>query len=315
MPLFTRVYYNAVFGGIGGLLGWTLLGALGIRTMESFGHFLLNGALIGCSIGYLVVSVEAIRDRSLIRFCYHASYGLVLGAIGGALGMLIGEWVNQIVAGWVGADREGSALYAIGTMIARGLGWMFLGLAVGMSEGIASRSLGKFSYGAIGGLMGGFLGGALFNLFHVVARRQGSGSLLAGALGLIILGACIGALSALVKAVFQPASVKVLVGWQEGREYALDKPNTLVGRDEYADVALFRDMRVEKQHIIIQREGNRFILLNNNAPPDYTRVNGAPVSHYRDLQDGDRIELGRIVLRFQLRQAQNRQRKKTARGS
>lgn len=309
MPLFLRVYYNAVFGGLGGLIAWMVLGVLGVRIMETTGEFLLNGALIGCAIGYLVVSVEAIRDRSLVRFSYHASYGLVLGAIGGAIGMLVGEWVNAGIAGWVGADREGSFFYVLGTMLARGLGWMFLGVAVGMSEGVISRSMGKFSYGAFGGLIGGFVGGALFNLFHVIARRQGASSLLAGAIGLVILGACIGALSALVKAVFQPASVKVLRGWQEGREYPLDKLATLVGRDEHADIALFRDMRIEKQHAFIKREGNRFILVNNNAPPDYTRVNGAPVSQFRDLQDGDRIELGRVVLRFQLRQAQEKQRK------
>ena len=39
----------------------------------------------------------------------------------------------------------------------RSLGWMFLGLAIGASEGIAARSLGKFSYGTIGGAMGGAL--------------------------------------------------------------------------------------------------------------------------------------------------------------
>src|SRR5262249_58211479 len=132
---------------------------------------------------------------------------------------------------------------------------------------------------------------------------------LSGALGLVILGACIGSLSALVRAVFQPASVKVLRGWHEGREYPLDKPNNKLGRDEHADIALFRDMRVEKQHALIQRQGNRFLLVNTNAPADYTRVNGVAVANYHELHDGDRIELGQVVLRFQMRTAQNRKRK------
>ena len=115
--------------------------------------------------------------------------------------------------------------------------------------------------------------------------------------------------SDLVQAVFQPASVKVMRGWQEGREYALDKPSNRLGRDEHADIALFRDMRVEKQHALIQRQGNRFVLVNTNAPADYTRVNGRPVSNNHELHDGDRIELGQVVLRFQMRVAQNRRRK------
>src|SRR5260370_22074355 len=122
-------------------------------------------------------------------------------------------------------------------------------------------------------------------------------------MGLVILGACIGALSALVRGVFQPASVKVLRGWQEGSEYPLDKNDNLLGRDGHADIALFRDMKVEKRHALIKREGNRFLLLNNDATPETTRVNGAPVRHVCDLHDGDRIELGSIILRFQARAA------------
>ena len=70
--------------------------------------------------------------------------------------------------------------------------------------------------------------------------------------------------------------------------------------------ALFRDMRVEKRHAVIQREGNRFVLLNNESPPEQTRVNDQPVPHLRDLEDGDRIQLGNVVLRFQKRVAMQR---------
>ncbi len=126
---------------------------------------------------------------------------------------------------------------------------------------------------------------------------------------MIILGASIGSLSALVQGVFQPASVKVMRGWQEGREYPLDKNDSLLGRDEHADIALFRDMRVEKKHAFIRREGARYILKNNGAPADFTLVNGEQVASFRELQDGDRIQLGNVVLRFQARAAQNRGRK------
>jgi hypothetical protein len=193
-------------------------------------------------------------------------------------------------------------------MFARGLGWMFLGMAVGISEGIAARSLGKFSYGTLGGAFGGFVGGALFGLALELAKRRGEHTSLWEAVGLIILGACIGSLSALVQAVFQPASVRVLRGWQEGREYPLHKTDNLLGRDEHADIALFRDMKVEKRHAIIQRDGERYVLVNNEAPPESTRVNGAQVPGCCDLHDGDRIQLGNVVLRFQLRAAQNRKR-------
>jgi pSer/pThr/pTyr-binding forkhead associated (FHA) protein len=139
-----------------------------------------------------------------------------------------------------------------------------------------------------------------------VTLGQGGNPAFAGATGFVIMGACIGSLSALVQGVFQPASVKVLRGWQEGREYPLDKADNLLGRDEHADIALFRDMRVEKRHALIQRDGPRYVFLNNEAPPESTLVNGEPVAHTCDLHDGDRIQLGNVVLRFQLRAAQAR---------
>jgi len=314
MALLARIYFNAVFGALGGLIGWLLFGVFGDPSTSDTRQWLLGGAIIGGGIGYFIVSVEAIRDQSLVRFCRLASYGVVLGALGGAAGMWIGEAVNYQLVEWIGAGRD-SWLAGAATMAARGLGWMFLGMAVGISEGIAARSLGKLSYGTLGGALGGFVGGALFGGLYEWALRgtnpQDLVSAGGGAVGLVILGACIGALTALVQGVFQPASVRVLRGWQEGREYPLVKVDTLLGRDEHADIALFRDMRVEKRHAIIQRDNNRYVLINNHAPPEQTQVNGVSVAHVRDLHDGDRIQLGNIVLRFQLRAAQARARKKT----
>ncbi len=221
MALLVRIYFNAVFGALGGLLGWLLFGVFGDKSApqeQLTAQMLLGGGLIGGLIGYFVVSVEAIRDRNPVRFARQATYGAILGAVGGALGMWLGDTVNFHLVGALGAGREGSgALHTLGTMLARGLGWTFLGVAVGFSEGVAARSLGKLSYGTAGGALGGFVGGALFGLFYLKTLDQTGSASLWGALGLVILGACIGSLSALVQAVLQPASVRVLRGWQEGR--------------------------------------------------------------------------------------------------
>jgi hypothetical protein len=308
MDLFTRVYYNAVCGGLGGLIGWLLFSVFGdkqIAEEQINQRFLLDGALVGGCIGYFVVSVEGLRDRSAIRFVRLATYGVVLGALGGAVGMFVAAKVNHVLVVRIGAIRGSPGALAL-AVLARGLGFLFLGLAVGASEGIAARSLGKLSYGTLGGTLGGFVGGVLFGLVYLLNLDQGGHAAVGGAIGLTIMGACIGSLSALVQGVFQPASVKVTRGWQEGREYPLDKADNLLGRDEHADIALFRDMKVEKRHALIQREGKRFILVNTDAPADFTRVNDEPVPHTRDLRDGDRIQLGNVLLRFQTRAARGR---------
>jgi hypothetical protein len=309
MALLVRIYFNAVFGALGGLLGWLLYGVFGDRNPDEsrqLVQMLLGGAIIGGLIGYFVVSVEAIRDFSPIRFCRLAAYGVVLGALGGAIGMLVGDWVNYALV--PNPAQASATARLLGSMLARGLGWIFLGLAIGMSEGIAARSLGKFSYGTIGGALGGLVGGCVFGLFYTLAIQSASTTYFWGAMGLVILGASIGSLSALVQGVFQPASVKVLRGWQEGREYPLDKLATLLGREEHADIALFRDMKVEKRHAFIKRQGERFFLVNNSAPAEFTRVNDQIVPQSRELRDGDRLQLGNVLLRFQTRAAVNRAR-------
>jgi hypothetical protein len=307
MALLVRVYFNGVFGALGGLLGWMLFGVFGDKNPPQnlvIPQLLLGGALIGGLIGYFAVSVEAIRDRSLVRFCRLATDGVVLGALGGAVGMLLGDSVNYVLVQSLGARHgsRGVTLHLLGSMTARGLGWMALGLAVGLGEGIASRSLGKLSYGTLGGALGGFVGGALFGLFYLIRIDRAGTASFWGALGLIILGACIGSFSALVQGIMLPASVRVIRGWQEGREYVLDKVITRLGRDEKADIALFRDMKVEKEHASICREKRRYVLVNlHKAPAEATLVNDQPVPHSKELSDGDRIQLGHVVLRFQLR--------------
>ena len=302
MARLLQIYYNAVFGGLGGLLGWMLFG---VFTPPAVGEWdwhsaLAGGAIIGLMIGYFVVSVDAILDHALVRFTRYAAYGIILGAIGGAVGYWLGDWVNYVLMPSAGDAG------LISRVTARALGWMLFGLLVGVSEGIAARSLGKLTYGAIGGSLGGLIGGGIFGWLMEVLDKQDSSYTIGQAVGLVVLGACIGALTALVQEVLKPAAVKVLRGWQEGREYPIIKASNVLGRDETADVLLLRDMTVEKRHALIQRKGNSYIFINHNSPPQQTLVNDAPVEQSCALQDGDRIQLGQVVLRFLRRAAHKR---------
>jgi MFS family permease len=307
MARLLRIYFNALFGGLGGLLGWMLFGELVSASWDWWTQALIGGVLIGALIGYFVVSVDAILDRSLVRFCRFATFGVILGGLGGAAGYWIGDWVNYLLVSNLGTEQ--TSLVQVISVLARGFGWLIFGLAVGISEGIASRSLGKMSYGAIGGSLGGFIGGVTFAWLMLVLDKGDSSYVWGQAIGLVVLGACIGALTALVEEVFKPAAIKVMRGWQEGREYPLIKGSSVLGRDEGVDVLLLRDMKVEKRHAMIQRHGNRFLLVNNNAPASNTLVNGEPVAQSAELHDGDRIQLGNVVLRFLMRAAKERQKR------
>ena len=79
MGLFSRIYFNAVFGALVGLMGWMLFGVFGLKNLGGqlgilpFQDLqnLLGGALIGGSVGYLVVSAEALFTRShgMVSIC------------------------------------------------------------------------------------------------------------------------------------------------------------------------------------------------------------------------------------------------------
>ena len=100
----------------------------------------------------------------------------------------------------------------------------------------------------------------------------------------------------------KPASIRVILGWQEGREYSITKDLTVLGRDESVDILLLRDMAVAKRHALLQREGPRFSLQRLDAPLQDLRVNDRPVDDHSDVQHGDRIQLGATVIRFLTRQ-------------
>ncbi len=278
-----RIYYNAIFGATGGLIGWFVLGQIGI-----IGNIIVQdaiaGATIGIFIGSLIGSIDGVFDQAMRRLYRGALYGAGYGFIGGALGLLIGELVLWGFGGGI---------------LGRALGWMFLGLAVGVSEGISTKASKKITYGVIGGAIGGFLGGAIFEIFRLVFGSY----TFSQALGLIILGASIGTLIGTVEEVLREAWVKVVRGRQEGKEFTLSKSSSVVGKDERCDIALFGDNKIARKHADLYSKSQQYVLHNRvmEAP---TLVNGASVNGAQVLNNHDRIQVGDTVLLFRERTSQ-----------
>ncbi len=295
MAKLRRIYLHAMIGALGGWLGWMLFGELCNKDWSWHQQALIGGALIGACIGCGIAALEAILDRSLLRFLRFAAVGMVLGGLGGAAGCWLGEWVNYVIVSGAGAT---GFLAQLGSVVARILGWSFFGLAVGISEGVAAGSKRKMIYGAIGGTLGGAVGGLVFGLLLVMFQPGETSYLWGQAIGLVILGLLIGALRALVEEVMKPAAIRIVLGWQEGREHPVVKERTILGRDEAADILLLRDMAVAKRHAALCREGTRFVLQRLDGPVSDTRINDHTVDDRHQLQHGDKIQLGSTVARF-----------------
>jgi pSer/pThr/pTyr-binding forkhead associated (FHA) protein len=129
---------------------------------------------------------------------------------------------------------------------------------------------------------------------------MGNRYVLGQSLGIVILGAGLGVFLALVEQAFRRAWVQVLSGRQEGRIYLLAQRRNRMGLDERAEVGLFGDPSVAREHAEIEATAEGFAF-RHLAPRASSKLNGRPVGGTQPLRDGDRIELGRTVLLFRQR--------------
>jgi hypothetical protein len=152
-------------------------------------------------------------------------------------------------------------------------------------------------YGLIGGGLGGLLGGFLFEWLRVALADRLDVS---QAVGIVVLGAGLGLCLALVEQVLRRAWIQVQSGRQEGRIYLLARPRCRLGLDERAEIGIFGDPAVARQHAEIESTPGGYVFRQLAAQAS-TRINGKPLAGLQPLKDGDRIELGRTLLVFRQR--------------
>ncbi len=152
-------------------------------------------------------------------------------------------------------------------------------------------------YGLIGGGLGGFVGGFLFEWLRVALADRLD---MSQALGIVILGAGLGLCSGAGRAGVAPGVGSGAERRQEGRIYLLAQRRCRLGLDERAEIGIFGDPAVARQHAEIEATPGGYFL-HHLAAQSATRVNGTPVAKHQSLKDGDRIELGHTLLIFRQR--------------
>ena len=246
-----RAYYYAVLGAAGGLLAWQASNLLGLSfTGLIYLSDALVGALIGLSVGLLIGAAEGLLTRNPVHALRAGAFGGGLGLVAGAVGLPLGEWAFQAIG-------AGAA--------ARALGWAIFGLLLGLAEGVTGRS--QAWKGALGGLLGGLVGGALLE----AARGWLGDPALGKAAGLVLLGAAVGALIALIVVLLSRAWLEVASGKLKGTEFILDKfmrqggPNAILGSDALKADIVLPDPDVAPQHALLLGEGTHFMLKDMSA--------------------------------------------------
>lgn len=102
----------------------------------------------------------------------------------------------------------------------------------------------------------------------------------------------------------QRASLVVISGWQIGKEFVLDGNEWIVGRSPEANISINLNS-VSRQHARISRRtenGGEYFEVTDLGSMNGTHVNTQLVRTAR-INDGDKIQLGDVVLKFMLQDA------------
>lgn len=279
-----QIYYNAIFGAIGGLLGWLLVGSVSTGNWNILLAYAFVGAGVGLAIGALTGMVDgAVVKRSPRRALIGAVLGAAAGLVSGVLGLLIGEGVFLLIGGGI---------------IGRALGWLLLGLFLGIGEGVVSKSVKRASYGAIGGTLAGLLGGLLYEgMTQVFLKRGDTVQMIVGAIGLMLIGASLGAIIPLTIAIAGgKGMLRVRSGKRDGLELSIVDAVT-IGSYDGCQLYLPGDPAVAPKHARVYRKGVQFFLENLSSAGG-TLVNGTPVAAGGtvEVKQGARIQVGATLI-------------------
>ncbi len=239
-----RLYYYAVLGAMGGLIGWQASNMAGLSFWSNlYLSEIVVGGLIGLSIGALIGLAEGLNSGNFLQILKSGLFSGGLGLVGGAIGLPI---------------AEGLFLFLGGGVLGRAIGWAVFGLLIGAAFAITSGN--QAWKPALGGSIGGLLGGIILESI----RSLFTDPLFGKAIGLTALGASIGIFIALIVLLLSKAWFEVISGKMKGSEFILDKfikkngPSAFIGSSPLKSDIVLPDPDIDPQHAMLKGEDSHF---------------------------------------------------------
>jgi hypothetical protein len=290
MTKLMQIYYNAVFGAIGGLVAWLLVGLFPTGDWNLWLAVIFIGAGTGLFIGSAVGMVEGVVVK---RSAVQAIVGLILGGLAGFASGLAGLLIGQV-----------TFLITNGGFIGRALGWTALGFCLGVGQGVINRKPRRIFYGLIGGTVAGLVGGLIYEgVTQLFLAQSDVVQIFLGALGLILIGASLGGITALSVELIERAvgrgTLIVKNGRRTGMEVSVVERVTL-GSYDGCEVYLPGDSQIEKRHAQVIKQGKEFFVKDLESASG-TFVNNSRLARgglSQPLQASSQIRLGSTVIEF-----------------
>jgi hypothetical protein len=307
--IYANWFYLALCSMIGALVGWAPVEPFfsdnSLHELEIAD--VLMFPIVTASIGLFLGAAEGLFCRNPGRAAKCGAVGLGIGILGGLVAWLPSEMIYGIgvqmaaqLSGDMGPDDMPTGLGLFALMVGRAAAWSLAAIPAGMGQGVALRERKVILNGIVGAMLGGLVGGLLFDPIYLLLPKIGDEAILSRAVGFAVIGGFVGLFVGLVEGWTKTAWLLMQKGPLAGKQFILYKDTTVLGSSPKADVYLFKDGAIEPRHALITNRAGRFEI-EDSGTPDGTYVNGIPITQAR-LNDGDQIVLGSTVLEFSMKE-------------
>jgi hypothetical protein len=297
------VLWLVLSGTVGGLVTWVLWATF--LSSEAVDDSTISNILATMSVavfvGMALVVGDALQSSAAAKLGQRVGIGIGVALAGG---LVVGAAASALYI--AGSERILEDILASGLSpsddafwdellrrnhLNRGIAWSLIGLAAGLTVGVASLQPKRILITSGGGLVGGFLGGFLFDFMPGQASAQ--------VLGLLITGLVIGGAIALTEEAAKTAWIEITHGGMAGKQFILYKKNVSLGSSPSADITLIKDTSMPAVAATIERQGTAMVITAVD-PQSPIFVNGQE-SARSPLKDGDTVSLGKTGIRYRER--------------
>jgi hypothetical protein len=310
--IYANWFYLALCSMVGGLAGWALLEPwFDDRHMHDPNKPQLAAIFlfptVAASVGLFLGAAEGIICRNFPRAVKSGAVGLGIGFVGGLIALvptgIVFVIMSQIaVSLWKNPQPNAmpTGLAFLVLMMGRAAAWSIAAIPAGMGQGIALRERKVIVNGLVGAVLGGLVGGLLFDPISLILITADGKATYSRAVGFAAIGLFVGLFVGLVEGWTKTAWLLMQKGPLAGKQFILFRDTTVLGSSPKADIYLFKDDAIEPRHALIINRAGRFEIEDCNSP-DGTYVNGIPISR-TVLQNGDQVVLGKTVLEFSMKE-------------
>jgi len=256
-----------------------------VSERERYREFIANVMIYGiCGlwIATCLAVAEPLTQRNLSSAVTNGSVAALLGGLGGLSSAM-----------FVYGLRRSAGAHHLSEGFVQTLSWAVLGLFLGAGAGVVMRNTKKLFIGIAGGILGGCIGGALFEPIRTLTDSAQDANLIA----LVAIGAIAGVGTGLIENAARKAWLRVIAGVLAGKQFILYRNPTFIGSAPDCQIYLFKDQKVGPRHAAIHIVPGGYEL--EDLPLGHaTLINEEPITKIR-LSHGDRITVGSTVFLFQ----------------